>query len=176
MELLARRLAIDDLDGFVSRLSEIGATHGVTIQAFDARYVAGEGHLEHALELADRAIERGEAVARDRGVEILLYAAGRRQIDRALEMGVSEGECEAVVLVASERGGDEGEGDDADEAGAVAAIDRLEAVVGSHEAVGSGDKKVLTEFFSITPAEREATDAPLSLLVRERVALLVVER
>jgi len=91
MELLECRLAIDDLDSFVTEIGAIGDRHGVTIQAFDSRYIADRPHLERAVKLADRAIERGENVARDRAVEILLYAAGRRQIDRALEMGVSEG-------------------------------------------------------------------------------------
>ncbi|MFC4986633.1 KEOPS complex subunit Cgi121 [Saliphagus infecundisoli] len=164
MELLPCRLSIDDLDRFVARLGEIGDTHGATIQAFDARYVAGEAHLRRAVELADRAIARKEAIARDRAVEILLYAAGRRQIDRALEMGVGEGECDAVVLI-----------DGGDEVGALADLRGLDAFVGDREAMG-GDEATIERFFEITAAERAATDAVFEDLVRERVALLVVEK
>lgn len=186
MMLLECTLTIDDLDSFVARLGEIGADHGVTIQAFDARYVADRDHLERAVELADRAIDRGENVARDRAVEILLYATGRRQIDRALEMGVSEGETTAVLLIdadPAETG--EATSDDAGicqrETAALEEVTALEVVTDASplddgEPLESGDETVLSAFFEITDAEREATDATLGALVRERVALLEVEK
>jgi KEOPS complex subunit Cgi121 len=112
MELVEGRVEIGDeqfpdVGTFVDSLDAVGDAHGVTVQAFDARYVVSRRHLERAVELADRERGRGDAIARDRGVEILLYAAGRRQIDRALELGVGEGETPAVILI------DDG-GDDAD--------------------------------------------------------------
>ncbi|RQG95074.1 KEOPS complex subunit Cgi121 [Natrarchaeobius chitinivorans] len=173
MELLECRLSVDDLDAFVSRLGEIGDDHGVTIQAFDARYVADRNHLERAVELADRSIERGENVARDRAVEILLYAAGRRQIDRALEMGVGEGGNRAVILIA---GDETSEVDDARESAALEALEELEAVASLEATLAEPDERTLCDFFEITDAERAATDASLSALVRERVALLEVEK
>ncbi len=81
MKLLECCLAIDDLDPFVADLAELGDRFDVTIQAFDARYVADRRHLERAVEQ-----QTGRSIAAktspDRAVEILLYAAGRRQIDR----------------------------------------------------------------------------------------------
>ncbi|WP_226004860.1 KEOPS complex subunit Cgi121 [Natrinema salinisoli] len=168
MKLLECRLAIDDLDSFVADLGEIGDRHETMIQAFDARYVADRRHLERALEFADRAIERGENVARNRAVEILLYAAGRRQIDRALEMGVSEGENRAIVLV-------DGDSDE-NETPAIGAVEALDAFVEYESTLETQDPETLCEFFDITGAERAATDASLSALVRERVALLEVEK
>ncbi|AXR76394.1 KEOPS complex subunit Cgi121 [Natrarchaeobaculum sulfurireducens] len=178
MRVLECRLAVDDLDSFVADLGTIGERHGVTIQAFDAHYVADRDHLERAVELADRAIERGENIARDRAVEILLYAAGRRQIDRALEMGVGEGENRAVILI------DAGPSDDADgdtdrETRAAAACEQVRGLdaIGSQEpTLERTDAETLCAFFDITEAERAATDASLSALVRERVALLEVEK
>ncbi|WP_255169337.1 KEOPS complex subunit Cgi121 [Natrononativus amylolyticus] len=169
MEALECRLVVGDIDAFVTELGGVGADHGVTVQAVDARYVAGETHLERAVELADRARERGENVARDRAVEILLYAAGRRQIDRALEMGVSEGETDAVVLIATEGGA-------GDETAAAAAIESLESFGGRIDALGQVDEETLCTFFGITDAERAATDASLEELVCERAALLEVEK
>ncbi|MEY7849223.1 KEOPS complex subunit Cgi121 [Natrarchaeobius sp. A-rgal3] len=191
MELLECRLSIGDLDSFVATIGEVGDRFGVTIQAFDARYVADRRHLERAVELANRAIERDENVARDRAVEILLYAAGRRQIDRALEMGVSEGEIPAVVLIdafpvdpdgrgrgAAERANaDRADADRANaEARALEAVRDLEAVVDVEPTLDDRDDERLCSFFDVTDAERGATDAPLSALVRERVALLEVEK
>ncbi|QLG49738.1 KEOPS complex subunit Cgi121 [Natrinema halophilum] len=168
MRLLECRFAIDDLDSFVATIGGIGDRHGVTVQAFDARYVADRRHLERATELADRAIERSENIARDRAVEILLYAAGRRQIDQALEMGVRVGDIRAVVLV---------DGDtDEDEESALEAIEALDACVEREATLEPEDTETLCGFFHITDSERAATDAPLSALVRERVALLEVEK
>ncbi|ELY90618.1 KEOPS complex Cgi121-like subunit [Natrialba hulunbeirensis JCM 10989] len=172
-ELLECRLAVDDLDAFVTDLGEISERHGVTIQAFDARYVAGQQHLQRTVEFADRAIDRGENVARDRAVEILLYAAGRRQIDQALEMGVSEGETRAVVLIDHAGSTENGRGD---LEAAREAITELETFVEPEPTLDDTDEETLQSFFDITGAERAATDASLGALVRERVALLEVEK
>ena len=152
-----------DVDAFLERTDEVAAAHDVTVQAFDARYVVSRRHLERAVELADRERARGEAIARDRGVEIALYAAGRRQIDRAFEMGVSSGETPTVVLV-------DGPGE---EAAAAAAIEGLLAPAAT---LGAYDEARVRSFYDVDAAELEATDAGLTALVLERVALLVVER
>jgi KEOPS complex subunit Cgi121 len=151
-----------DVDAFLERMDEIATAHDVTVQAFDARYVVSRRHLERAVELADRERARGEAIARDRGVEIALYAAGRRQIDRAFEMGVSSGETPTVVLV-----------DGPDEEAAAAAIEELLTPTAT---LGAYDEARVRSFYDVDAAELEATDAGIAALVLERVALLVVER
>ena len=151
---------------FVEVLDAVGDEYGVTLQAFDARYVVSARHLERALALADRERSRGEGIARDRGVEVLLYAAGRRQIDRALEMGVGEGETPAVVLVAAD-------GEDGDESGAANAVREL---LEPGRTLGVYDESRVREFYGVSERELAATDAGLEALVLERVALLVVDR
>jgi KEOPS complex subunit Cgi121 len=132
------------------------------VQAFDARYVVDRAHLERAVELARRERERGDAIARDPAVEILLYAAGRRQIQRATEMGVSAGECPVVaVAVGSE---------------AAAATDALGELVNPAETLGAFDETTVREFFDISDRELDATAGGIADIVHERVALLVVER
>lgn len=152
-----------DIESFVGTLDEIGEEHDVTVQAFDARYVVSARHLERALEIADRERERGNAIARDRGIEMTLYAAGRRQIDRALEMGVSTGETPLVVAV-------DGPGDES--AGGDAVREHLRTA----ETLGAYDESLVRSFYDIGSAELQATDAGLEALVLERVVLLVVER
>jgi len=154
--------SLPDVDAFVSRLGEVGAAHGATVQAFDARYVAGRSHLERAVALATRARERGDAIADDPAVEVLLYAAGRRQINRALEMGVDAGETPVVVTV---DGGDE-----------AAAADAVRDLLDPAETLGFGERDRIREFFDVSLRELRATEASLEDLVCERVALLVVER
>ena len=152
-----------DVESFVSTLEAVSETHDVTVQAFDARYVVSRRHLERAVAVADRERERGGGIVRERAVEILLYAAGRRQITDALEMGVGDGTTPVVVLV-------DGAGD---ETAAAAAVEEL---VGPAETLGKYDESLVCAFFGIGRREREATDAGLEALVLERVALLVVER
>jgi KEOPS complex subunit Cgi121 len=170
MRLLRGR--VGDADRLLEALRAVGEDHGVTVQAFDARLVADDEQLRRAVALADRARERGEAIARDRAVEILLYAAGRRQIERALEMGIDDG-GPAVVLVDDPDG--EGDGPTATEGAAVAAIGELGEFTAAADGAGP-DEAALCAFFGVSDRERAATDADLAALVRERVALLVVER
>jgi len=158
---------VDDLDDFLADLGRTGTEYGCTIQAFDARYVVDRTHLRRALELADRAMARGENVARDRSVEVLLYAAGRRQIDESLTMGVSEGETPVVVLVAA------GSEDATDETAAAAAVEDL---LTPADTLGAYDEERVRAFFDVGDAELAATDASLADLVHERVALLDVSK
>lgn len=178
MELLEATVTAEDLDRFVARLRRIGDEHGVAVQAFDARYVVDREHLQRAVELADRAFERGENIADDRSVEILLYAAGNRQINRALELGVEAGGCPAVVVVHDPAAGDAPDSDErrprAEELAAIEAVRSLEAVDPA-STLGDFDERRVREWFDVTDAELEV-GAELTALVRERVALLVVEK
>jgi KEOPS complex subunit Cgi121 len=168
---------VDDVDAFVERVGAAGAEGDCAAQVFDAGLLAGPEHLHAAVAHANRSFARGENVADDRAVEILLYAAGRRQIREALAMGVGEGETPAVAVVDDGTLRPDGRGSrlgpaDADEAAAAA---ELEALLEPAETLG-GDAERIAEFFDIGAPERRASDAPLSALVRERVALLDVEK
>jgi KEOPS complex subunit Cgi121 len=202
VRLVAGTVSVADVDAFVAALP--GEAYDCAVQAFDAAYVADRGHLEAAVAHANRAFERGENVASDRAVEILLYAAGRRQIRQALEMGVGEGEQDVVVVV---DGGADGAGGDSDatwgtaqgggsatgggattapvgdEAGAAAAVvDVLEdgAVLEGDDALTDdgvyGDPAAIRSFFDVSDAELDAAAGDLAGVVRERVALLDVEK
>ena len=189
MRLIAGTAEIDSLEAFLDQVDEIAVETGCTVQAFDARYVVGPEHLRRALTLADRAIERGDNVARERAVEVLVYAAGRRQIDDALEMGVSAGTGPVVVLVASEpdasnksdRTDDQRE-ETADQREAAAAERVASLVTDAREidpdegAVMATDPERVREFFGITDHELAATDGTLADVVTERVALLDVRK
>jgi KEOPS complex subunit Cgi121 len=171
MEVVEGVADVADVDAFVDDLARIGDRTGVAIQAFDARYVVGREHLARAVELADRAVERGDAIARDRSVEILLYAAGRRQIDRALTMGVDVGEGPVAIAI------DAGEGvEDTAEAKAEAATAARSLLAEQRPTLAGFDEELVADFFDVGPAEREAADATLADLVCERVALLAVEK
>ena len=162
MRFVEGMATVEDVDAFVAAVGAVADETGATVQVFDARYVVSETHLRRAVELADRAIERGENVARDRAVEILLYAAGRRQIDDALAMGVSAGETPVVAVV---DGGDESE-----------AAARLRDLFAPRQTLGRYDEERVGEFFDVTDAELATVDGDIERLVCERVALLNVEK
>ena len=170
MELIEGIATVPDVDAFVADLTEIGDAYGCTVQALDASYVVGRVHLERAVECADRARTRGEAIADDHAVEILLYAAGRRQISRAFEMGVSTGESPVVVVVHDGAGGDTAAGDEQ------AAADAVAELLAPAETLGEYDPERVRDFFDVPDRELSATDADLPTLVLERVALLAVEK
>ncbi len=187
MEVVAGSAAVADVDAFLAELSAVGERHGCAVQAFDARYVVGHEHLARAVALADRAFERGENVARDRAVEILLYAAGRRQIDRAVEMGVGEGEGDVVVVAAAppDEGGKGGGDADPAPAGEGSPEDReaaaAEAVAGmlgptAEYGVEGYDADLVRAFFDVPDAEVAAAKGDVADLVLERVALLAVNK
>ncbi|UPW01792.1 KEOPS complex subunit Cgi121 [Halorussus gelatinilyticus] len=179
MKLVEGSADIEDLDAFLGDIGHIGDEFDCAIQAFDADYVLGEDHLRTAVERADRAFERGENVARERAVEILLYAAGRRQIDRALRMGVGVGETDAVVVVHSPDGDDETERAAAEAVGDLLVPASASADAGADDdplAADRIDAEAVRDFFDVSETELAATDATLADLVRERVALLDVEK
>ena len=173
MRVVQGDVVVEDVDGFVADLGAVGDEHAVAVQAFDATYVADRGHLASAVAHARRAFERGENVASERAVEILLYAAGRRQIRRALAMGVDEGEQPVVVVVAAEEA-DTADGGDREAAAADAVSGLLDEV--RPTLVVDRDEATLREFFDIGAPEVAAAGGDLAGVVRERVALLAVEK
>jgi len=163
MMLVEGIATVDDVDAFITNLRAVGEEHDCAVTAVDARYVAGRPHLQAAVDRANRAFERDDTIADDRSIEILLYAAGRRQIERALEMGVGEGRTAAVIVIDGE-----------DESGAASAVAELfeeEPVLDA-----ARDDQLIRAFFDISDLELAATDAPLVDLVVERVSLLAVEK
>ncbi len=133
-------------------------------QAVDARFVAGRDHLEVAAGLAFTADERGKRVADDPAMEVLLYAAATRQIDRAVErLGLRESTESAGVVL---RG--------------VAPGELVEIGAEIKGEVLDFDEETLVfivEAFGVSELELETVGVErLPLLVRERVVLSDLER
>ncbi len=178
VEIVFGTAVIDDIDAFLASVREIGEETGAVVQAFDADLVVSEEALRLATRLAARAIDRGEAIARDPAVEVLLYAAGRRQIDRALQLGVSEGEVRAVAVVADFGAVSRAERSTAD---LPTAVDRVETLLsggtdGSAADAWTVDENAIRELYGITDRELDATAGDLRDVVHERIALLDVEK
>lgn len=167
MRILERTAVVEETDAFLGELAEIRDRHGVTAQAFDARYVISPLHVKEAVGKARRSFERDENVADALSMEVLLYAAGTRQIDVATHIGLRPGEHDAVFVV--EGGGEE----EAEEE----AADEIHTMTYEPEEFVYGDDERLLDFFGLTDEELGAVgEDRLEYLVLERVALLDVNK
>jgi KEOPS complex subunit Cgi121 len=90
---------IEDVKIFIRDLSSIASDYGVTVQAVNADAVAGQCHAEYAIGKAIESFEQQRNLARDLGMEIMLYLRGRRQIEKALEIGVRPGDNRVAFIV-----------------------------------------------------------------------------
>lgn len=178
-KIIVGKVGISNVDDFLSLLKNIAHKYGVTIQAMDAELIAGQEHIKSAVKKAIRAVERKRSVTNELGLEVLLYAAGRRQIERALAMGVSvsEGEKRVAIVIVDASARAQREKD----LGVVAEevkreIGLQEDPISELELEYRNDKKEgIKKFFGITEDELKAVGEPkLKMLVLERVAMLDV--
>jgi len=172
-KILAGNVRIATVSDFLAVLSQIAQNYAVTIQAMDATLIASEDHIKSAVDKAVRAVANNQSITSDLGLEILLYAAGKRQIGRALAMGVAEGDKEVAVVIVDAEGGKDLEVV-AEEVKRETGI--VEVPLQDLEVDHNNDKREnLKRFFAITEEELNAVGKEkLKLLVLERVALLDV--
>ena len=90
---------INDIDLFLQQLLLFSKKENLVIQAFDATAIYGKDHLISATTHALRAFEQGRNSTNSLALEILLYAAGERQIQKAIKkMGVRKGKQRIAFL------------------------------------------------------------------------------
>jgi KEOPS complex subunit Cgi121 len=98
--VLSTNGTIKDVDSFVQQLLLFSKEENLVIQAFDARIIYGKDHLISATAHAKRAFLQGTNATNSLALEILLYAAGERQIQKAIKkMGVKKGEQQIAFLL-----------------------------------------------------------------------------
>jgi KEOPS complex subunit Cgi121 len=159
IQILEGKVSIDNVEAFLQMLNKISIEKNLTLQALDADKIAGEEHIRFAVEKAINSFRTGTAIANNLSKEIMLYAAGTRQINRAVKLGIHKGENN-IVLVAV--GDAELSGFDEMRPEPVLAYDRSK-------------KETLMKAFGITNEELEAVgEEKLPELVMERVALVDV--
>ncbi len=165
--ILGGRVEIKDVRAFIARLAEIGKEQRVTIQAANADLIAGREHLEYAVTKAIEAFHNKTNLARDLGMEIMLYLRGRRQIEKALEMGVHPGVNNVAIAIVGD--GAEGARDSV-----LSLLDEADDGVVEYD---HKKDEALMRLYDITPAELEIVGRDrIPLLARERSALLEFEK
>ncbi len=158
--ILKGTIFIDDTEKFLQKLKKISKDKNIIIQALDADKLAGEEHIRFAVEKAIKSFRNGRNIANDLAKEIMLYAAGTRQINKAMRLGVHNGENN-IALVAI------GEDIDLSEFNEITPKPVLQYDESKNDA--------LMEIFNITEEEIEAVgENKIPELVLERVALVDV--
>jgi len=165
--IVGGKVDIKDVKAFIGKLAAIGKECGVTVQAVNADCIAGRAHIEFAADRAVEAFKEKRNLARDLGMEIMLYLRGRRQIEKALEIGVHPGKNNVAIIIV-------GDGPGCAEDTARAMLDKVDENVVDYD---HRKDEALMRLYDITPAEVEIVGKErIPLLVRERSALLEFEK
>ncbi|KYK25004.1 hypothetical protein AYK25_05580 [Thermoplasmatales archaeon SM1-50] len=83
---------INDVDTFLRQLLTFSNKHNLTVQAFNANMIYSSDHLISATTHAKRAFQQGTHATGSLALEILLYAAAERQIQKAIKkIGIRKG-------------------------------------------------------------------------------------
>jgi KEOPS complex subunit Cgi121 len=166
IEIISGIVKITDNNIFIKQLSDIAGRYKITIQALNADLLSGVRHIQFAVDKAIRSFESGKNIANNLGMEIMLYASGGRQIEKALDLGVKRGENRLAIVLVAENVSDE-------------AVFDVRTLLDSEDAsiVDYSDRKKedILKIFNITAAEVEAVGKDkIPELVLERVALVDV--
>ncbi len=82
---------INSVDILLSEISKFNSKYSV-VQLLNADCICGKNHIYHAINQALLSFKRGENLANDLNVEIILRCSAQRQISKAFEfLGLKEG-------------------------------------------------------------------------------------
>ncbi len=162
---------IQNVESFVGQVLSFSKTENLVVQAFDATAVYSPDHLISATEHAKRAFQQGTNATNSLALEILLYASGERQIEKALKkIGIKKGQQRiAFVLTDGQNGKSKASSGEALQKKLLRALH-----LQSDETAIRGDKETLRRF-GIT--EKELSTIPESQygdLILEKIALVDV--
>lgn len=99
LKILGFRARIDSVNETLDLIDSIKKDDEI-IQLLDADSIAGRNHVTHAVNQAFLAFERGENLAKDISVEIVLRCSAQRQISKAFKiLGLKEGEMNLCAIL-----------------------------------------------------------------------------
>ncbi len=101
IRLLFGKPVIGDRAELILALKNLQSVHGCVVLALDADKVVSERHISFAAEKAFAATLENRNIAKDIGIEIMRYASGERQIEKAMSMGLSSNTGRIVLIIVS---------------------------------------------------------------------------
>lgn len=91
LKIIGCKGTISSVDDFINQINDFAEKYNIKIQVMDATVVFGKDHLISAFEHAKRALNQNTASTHSFEMELLLYAAGERQIKHAIsKMGLKK--------------------------------------------------------------------------------------
>lgn len=158
------RVVVKDVNIFIKELKEIGDPY--ILQVVDTGYIISIDQIYLAVRKTIESFNRGNNISNDPSIEFLLYLSGKRSIDRAIKMGIKDGENYAVFVICDEDA-DKLE-QDIKERFVIEQID-IENLI----RYDSSKKNKLMDFYNITNEEIDAIgEKKLPRLILEREVLL----
>ncbi len=158
LKILGFRATIDSVGGTLDKIDGI-KKEGEIIQLLNAEAVASKNHITHGVNQAILAFNRGENLAKDLSVEIVLRCSAQRQISKAFKiLGLNEGEMElCAVLVNCD--------DDY--------TDELENIFTRDDDVLIADESKLKEIYKISDIELE--NLSVEDIIIDRITKLIAD-
>lgn len=99
LKILGFRATIDSVGDTLDKIDSIKGEDEI-IQLLNAEAIASKNHILHGVNQAILAFNRGENLAKDLSVEIVLRCSAQRQISKAFKiLGLSEGEMELCAVL-----------------------------------------------------------------------------
>lgn len=157
LKILGFRATIDSLGDTLDQIDAI-KKDGEIIQLLNADAVASKNHIIHGVNQAFLAFDRGENLAKDLSVEIVLRCSAQRQISKAFKiLGLSEGEMElcAVLINCDDYTND------------------LEAIFTRDDNVLIADESKLKEIYKI--GDDELDSMSIEDIIVDRITRLIVD-
>ncbi|RLF41959.1 MAG: hypothetical protein DRN12_01820 [Thermoplasmata archaeon] len=100
LNIVGGKVDIINLNDFMNSIKKFSDKYDIIIQTFDANLIYGRDHILSAVSHAIRSMEERRNRTNSLGMEILLYAAGERQLKNAIsKIGVKEGENKDIILL-----------------------------------------------------------------------------
>ena len=100
IEIIGAKGKIQNVDYFLKKIQNISSEYNIIIQVFDADYIFGKNHIISSLNHAKRAFEQKNNSTNSLSMEILLYASGQRQIQKAIDkIGVKKGNTDIAIII-----------------------------------------------------------------------------
>ena len=98
IQILGFRANIDSVEDVLNKINSIKGDDEI-IQLLDADSIVSKNHIIHGVNQAFLAFERGENLAKDLSVEIVLRCSAQRQISKAFKiLGLKEGKMNLCAI------------------------------------------------------------------------------
>ena len=146
---------LEQIDNIRNSCCDVGI-----IQLMNADAIAGKEHLEQGVIHAITAFKRGENLAKDLGIEILIRTSAQRQISKAFDiLGLKEGKMNiAVVLI-----------DCPDYF-----VDELSDIFTRNDAVLEADESILKKIYEIP--QKELKNIHITDILIDKTSKLIVDQ